>query len=94
MVLRACQPMIRIAQSYKRLTRSNPEFSTPSYPPEIMSMVAEKMMSVALASIQSKSEHEIKTLTPREIQPIGRFNHLIEELFIIGVNNQDLITPI
>lgn len=77
--------MIRIAQSYKRLTRSSPEFYAPNSPPNIMTL-AEK-----LANISDPSTKPISSFNPKKKNIIGKFNHLIEEFTILGVGNEDIV---
>lgn len=83
--------MIRIAQSYKRLTRSNPEFSAPHKPPNIFTL-AEKIANISDISIRPMLDNPKFKL--KKTKPIGKFNHLIEEFSILGVNNEDIMTPI
>lgn len=87
MVLRACQPMLRIAQSYKRLTRSDPEFYAPDQPPNLFTL-AENIANISISSINPLENLQITESVV--INVIGKFNHLIEEFSILGVSNEEV----
>jgi hypothetical protein len=60
--------MIRIAESFKRLTRSNPEYSAPIHPPNILTM-AKKIAN--LSGVNFKNHQKSSSTGP--INPISQF---------------------
>lgn len=95
MVLRACQPLIKIAQSYRRKPSlklninssleklPEPVISqkSPDYTPKISA--GNSIFDFSIFSPEKNSEPKIR-----------QYSHFLEEMMVIGVDNQDLRDPI
>lgn len=101
MVLRACQPLIKIAQSYKRNTpnlKVNTQDDLEKLPEPVISQkspdytpkISKNTSIFDFSNLNSENNLKIEN----EELMIKNFFHFLEEFLVIGVDNQDLRDPV